>query len=842
MGMNDNLDFEPHGGLKSQSTHHQRIVISEGLHIMNWKGSTIVYKITHSDLFPISDKILIGFNSSISSRKTKSPPFFTGGEKAANIPSPLLSISDTSTHRDDVSNGWYLGTITDPNYQRNITDFIESLCNQCQLTPILFGGSSGGFASIAIGDLLNIESVVIAMNPQIDAKAWFGSSVENYYKNQWNAMSLSEFNLILEENGITHDVSRLSPNPNCKILILQNILDTYLMNNHTSKIIDCTLRDLPSTLEIGNTKLFFGVWGDGHHSPWPQHISQVLRIGVNSGSRSSMIEYLQNEFYPITKKTKSVKLNDISLSGGGVIGDYSHVIRYKARSDLTYENISAYGYNFSKHDQSDRNLAFCIHSLRQIDFFLKNPEISPFSNLIALHHILSWWNFVESEAGQNSEMAWYDMSSGLRAQKIAYFLDLTNTIPVMEKYKKTLVRIAERHIMWFDKPDFIKFGNHGIFQIHGYMALIRSLGWEEHEKKIVSLMTKIFEGQFSSNLMHIENSPEYHQFVISIFDIYFRTNWYGKNISKKLASAKIHNYWLVDTENRYFCVGDTEPKQIKISESIKQQAIADSNFSFVIEEEKYHVKTFDETGYLCMKSSEPGGNVFFSLSAFPSIGHRQSDDLSFILFDQGRWRFDDPGKYTYQRDKRKYINRSHQHNCLTIDGKSHSTRATDMYPSCRERVIYHDESKIFETSMRWKPQDDVEHIRHCYYSPNEFFVLVDHVNSEIEHDYSQWFQIGKTYDKFALEKSSIIFETEDSDFFQIDFVCINKNSEVKTFLGDHRKPVGWISKKYQTLEPNLTIQHSVCSNNAEIWAISTFKRGISQNEIIAKIKSIEAKR
>ena len=134
--------------------------------------------------------------------------------------------------------------------------------------------------------------------------------------------------------------------------------------------------------------------------------------------------------------------------------------------------------------------------------------------------------------------------------------------------------------MWFDKPDFIKFGNHGIFQIHGYMALIRSLGWEDHEKKIVSLMTKIFEGQFSSNLMHIENSPEYHQFVISIFDIYFRTNWYGKNITKKLASAKIHNYWLVDTENRYFCVGDTEPKQIKISESIKQQAIGNSNFSF----------------------------------------------------------------------------------------------------------------------------------------------------------------------------------------------------------------------------------------------------------------------
>jgi hypothetical protein len=837
--MNFNLDFEPHGGLISQSTHHQKIVVSEGSHMIKWKGSLIVYKITQSGLISSSDKVLIGFNASISSRKTKIPPFFTGGDKAANIPNPILSISDPSTHGDNESHGWYIGTQNDPNYQQNLAEFIESFCTENLLSPILFGGASGGFASIAIGDLLKIESVVIAMNPHIDIRAWYASSVEKFYKNKWNCSSMSEFSEALDYHGITYDLSKLLHNPKSSVLILQNILDDYLMKNHILNIINCSLKDLKSTFEVSNITLFFGIWGDGHCSPWTRHIRHVLQMAIKSDSKPAMIEYFQGEFYPAVQTTNSVKKSDISLSGGGMIGDYSTMMAYKARTDLSYENIPTYGYSFSKYDRSDRNLAFCIHSLRQIDFFLKKPEISPFSNLIALHHVLSWWDFVNSEAGKDSEMAWYDMSSGLRAQKIAYLLDLADSIPVMKKYQQTLVEIAEIHIQWFDKPDFIKFGNHGIFQIHGYMALIKSLGKVELEKKVVSLMTKIFESQFSSNQMHIENSPEYHQFVLSIFDIYFRTNWYGKNITKKLSTAKIHNYWLSDTENRYFCIGDSEPKLINISEDLKRRAIDDSDFNFTLGSETYHVKAFDETGYLCLKSSQVKGNVFFSLSAFPSIGHRQADDLSFVLFDQGKWRFDDPGKYTYQRDKRKYINRSHQHNCLTIDGKSHPLSSKDMYSSCREQIVYHEELKTFQTSMRWMPQDGVEHHRHCYYSPNEFFVLIDHVNSEKKHDYSQWFQIGQSYEKFTQEESTILFDTEDLDFFQIDLFCTDLESGIRTYFGDHHKPVGWISKKYTTLIPNLAIEHSVCSKSAEIWAISTFKKGITQKEIIAKIRRID---
>lgn len=53
--------------------------------------------------------------------------------------------------------------------------------------------------------------------------------------------------------------------------------------------------------------------------------------------------------------------------------------------------------------------------------------------------------------------------------------------------------------------------------------------------------------------------------------------------------------------------------------------------------------------------------------------------------------------------------------------------------------------------------------------------------------------------------------------------------------GDHNKPVGWISKKYQTLVPNLAIEHTVRSSTAEMWAISTFKRGLSQKEIMTRI-------
>ena len=147
----------------------------------------------------------------------------------------------------------------------------------------------------------------------------------------------------------------------------------------------------------------------------------------------------------------------------------------------------------------------------------------------------------------------------------------------------------------------------------------------------------------------------------------------------QLTKAKTLNYWLIDSYNRNLCIGDSEPKKITLSNEQITQAVNDADFSFQNDNQVYHVKEFKTTGYLCVKALSPGTNLFFSLSAFTNIGHRQADDLRFILFDSGYWRFEDPGKYTYQRDKRKYIDRTYQHNSLVVDDQSYSVRSEGQY-------------------------------------------------------------------------------------------------------------------------------------------------------------------
>ena len=88
-------DYVIWGGLKSETTHLEKIIFSDGVHIKEWKGSSIIYRISNSALLSSSDSVIVGLNASISSRATKNPPFFTGGGKATNIDAPLLSISDS---------------------------------------------------------------------------------------------------------------------------------------------------------------------------------------------------------------------------------------------------------------------------------------------------------------------------------------------------------------------------------------------------------------------------------------------------------------------------------------------------------------------------------------------------------------------------------------------------------------------------------------------------------------------------------------------------------------------------------------------------------------------------
>jgi predicted esterase YcpF (UPF0227 family) len=832
------LDFEHWGGLMSDTTRENGIRFENGAHKISWNNSEIIYRITNAHLLQTSKSLLVGLNAAVSKRHEKVAPFFTGGGKATSIQAPILSISDASTHHKEIALGWYLGTEEDPNYQRNMAEFVDEFCRIQKTKPVIFGGSGGGFASIVLGELMQENSIVLSMNPQTNVLKWLPRQVKQFYSHAWNCVEIEEFEKKLISAGVIYSLSSIEHDSKSEVLILQNLFDTYQMTHHLKiREEEHSLNRLKTNFTLAGYSVFLGCWGPGHFAPWPEHVKACLECLSETQSIDDVVQYLENQFY-IAPSTGVVGRNDISLSGGGRLGDFENVLQYRARSDLEFEPIPIYGFDFAKYDTSDRNLAFCLHSLRQIDFLLKDGCKNPFKLHIILHHVLDWWAYVNSEKGSHSVMAWHDMSSGLRAQKIAYLLSITESIPAFGRYQEVLIEISMSHIKWFEKPGYVHSRNHGIFQIHGYLALLKVLGQTDEQDRVIGMMNGIFNTQFSSNLIHVENSPEYHQYVISIFDFYFRTGWYGEDITQKLQTAKVLNYWLVDTTSRNLCVGDSEPKRVTISQGMIESAQSQADFTFDSGSEKYHGKIFPETGYLSLKSSKPNGNMLFSLSAFQNIGHRQADDLSFVLFDSGTWRFEDAGKYTYQSDLRKYIDRSQQHNSLIIDDQSYPVKSSFFYPSCRKISKYDAKMDTFSTLLERRINDSIVHERTLIYSPSKFFITLDRVQSENTHKFAQWFQLGMDFQTYSRDENKVEL-SNDGTFFEITFLSKIGESKMTSYFGDHDVPAGWISKKYQELQPNLAFEHHSTGKGCELWAVSIFDPELNVDSVIEMVSELD---
>ena len=51
-------------------------------------------------------------------------------------------------------------------------------------------------------------------------------------------------------------------------------------------------------------------------------------------------------------------------------------------------------------------------------------------------------------------------------------------------------------------------------------------------------------------------------------------------------------------------------------------------------------------------------------------------------------------------------------------------------------------------------------------------------------------------------------------------------------------PVGWISKKYQEIQPNLAIEHSLETDQCDLWMIARFSEHLDTQEIKKKITTI----
>ena len=134
---------------------------------------------------------------------------------------------------------------------------------------------------------------------------------------------------------------------------------------------------------------------------------------------------------------------------------------------------------WSELHNSTRNFRYKMHSWVMLDTLLSADEKSDDDKYLnfAVNIAYDWIkNFILQQ--KTDEFAWYDMAVGQRATKLPYMLFRL----IQNKAPKELIfhfiLACEIHIVELSQRERIAVhSNHGLFQIAGLIALVRSLPW-----------------------------------------------------------------------------------------------------------------------------------------------------------------------------------------------------------------------------------------------------------------------------------------------------------------------------------------------------------------------------
>jgi MinD-like ATPase involved in chromosome partitioning or flagellar assembly len=253
--------------------------------------------------------ILVCLNAAVGNRNEKCAPFFSGLGVNRVLKQPLIAISDPIISSLPLSLAWYAGSERSESLQLDLATFLDQIAEKYNAKLILFGGSGGGFAAMAMSSYLKSHTTLLVSNPQTSISQYVYGFVRDYIKLAFPRQRANLKGLdgrsqaerakasyeILENCNILHDVTSLKIRDNVKILYLQNKSDSHV-SGHAVPFIknrQCEVVGANSII-AENAGFYFGSWGKGHVGPSSNIITALLRKVIDEQSLSSILEDLEN--------------------------------------------------------------------------------------------------------------------------------------------------------------------------------------------------------------------------------------------------------------------------------------------------------------------------------------------------------------------------------------------------------------------------------------------------------------------------------------------------------------------------------------------------------------------
>lgn len=410
-----------------------------------------------------------------------------------------------------------------------------------------------------------------------------------------------------------------------------------------------------------------------------------------------------------------------------------------------------------------RGWAFRVHSWEPISALLTadGPGETRWQRR-CLPFVLAW---LARHPGRPStaSFAWNDMATGLRAWRLGALLQSLAADPATSAEDlHHLWHGALEHLDRLVDPElFAAHSNHGLYQAMGLLFLSRRLAAvsraldasELARRRIRALLAR----QVGADGMHREHSPGYHLAVLRNLELLARTDTRGGPAWRAAARRlRVALSWLTWPDGRLVPLGDTLPRPVPaaLREPEPPPGLA--------------LRCFEDGGYAVVRAPDtPGGGTHLVLAgAFHSRVHKHADDLSLSWFDRGVPLLVEPGRFAYlgrterggpawrrgfwyADPRRRYVESTHAHNTVEVDGRSQDRRGRAPYGSAIRGGGLLDEGRgPAWVYGRVDLEGDGQHGRLLVLQPGAWLLCLDRLDAPGPHTWRQWFHLppGTTCD------------------------------------------------------------------------------------------------
>lgn len=568
---------------------------------------------------------------------------------------------------------------------------------------------------------------------------------------------------------------------------------------------------------------------------------------------------------------------DNSVTKSGVLSHADEIIT-KGWVRRGYKAIDLSGnvpWRLEGHDQRSHN--FHIQCLDMLDPLLRAHSHAQDRKYleVALPIALDWIaQHSDPNAPAISPFAWYDMSVGLRAYRLAYLYEATEQAGSLDKEAKDLLWSSlEQHAAYLADDANIAFhSNHGYYQVAGQLAMARRFA---HKSPLMAeaqiqgreRLKRMLAQQFAPDGVHREHSPDYHRMVYDTLKALIdsglvedeETIAFALRIEEALS-------WFVFPNRHIVNFGDSDDRSLARKPKETEGKWTTPQMQFWVSDGKIgdapseHIRAFTQGGYWVVRvpGDDPhdlNGYSYLALNAaFHSRTHKHADDLSFVWFDRGHNLLVDAGRYGYigkaeQGSElwldghwysdmwRVYCESTRAHNTLEFDGRNFPRKGVKPYGSALKRWGELD-CGVFFAETEVKQFNAIRHVRILFHMPHQWLIVFDwfHDNNEDPHTVKQWFHIGHEL-QVLMDGGQYVVSVPGTQQVLRVASLLSGSMPSRLYIGEE-DPIrqGWWSAKERDIVPNYAFAYEQGEASTGVFAtLFSFSDQLAPDPVWSKV-------